>query len=92
MPVMVFVHHLKDYDAWFDLFSANPPPPVGKWRLMRGVDDPNRVHVVGDMAASEVDGVKSYFESDKMRGVLGQANELSTTPIEATWLDDVKPG
>ena len=92
MPVVVFVHHLKEFDPWFELFSSNPPPAVGKWRLMRGVDDRNRVHVVGDVAATEVDDVKSFFESEKMKDILGQANELSTTPIEVTWLDDVKPG
>ncbi|MFB3102474.1 MAG: hypothetical protein ACE1ZV_04355 [Alphaproteobacteria bacterium] len=92
MPVVTFIHHLRDFDAWFALFSSNPPPPIGKWRLMRGIDNPNRVHVVGEMIASEVDDVKSYFESEKMKDVLGQANELSTTPIEAVWLDDVKPG
>ena len=92
MPVVSFVHHLKDFDAWFALFSSNPPPSTGKWRLMRGIDDPNRVHVVGEMAASEVDDVKSFFESDKMKDVLGQANTMSTTPIEVIWLDDVKRG
>ena len=92
MPVVSFVHHLKDFDEWFALFSANPPPDIGQWRLMRGIDDRNRVHVIGEMAASEVEGVISFFESDKMKSVLGQANEMSTTPIEMVWLDEVKPG
>ena len=45
MPVVVFDHHLKDFDEWFALFSANPPPAIGRWLLARGVDDPNRVRV-----------------------------------------------
>lgn len=91
MPVVVFDHRLKDFDTWFELFSANPPPPIGRWRLVRGTDDPNRVHVVGEMEASEVDAVKSFFASDNMREVLGQVDEMSTTPIDAIWLEDVTP-
>ena len=91
MPVVVFDHRLQDFDKWIVLFSANPPPPIGRWRLARGIDDPNRVHVVGEMDASEVDGVKSFFASDKMRAMLGQADEMSTTPIETIWLDDITP-
>ena len=92
MPVAVIDHKLKDFDTWFSLFSANPPPDIGTWRLVRGIDDPNRVHVVGEMDASEVDAVKEFFASEKMSSILGQANEMSTTPIEWIWLDDVKPG
>jgi hypothetical protein len=91
MPVVVFDHHLKDFDAWFELFSANPPPKIGRWRLARGIDDPNRVHVVGEMDTSEVEDVKKFFESEKMRAVLGQADEMSTTPIERIWLEDITP-
>ena len=92
MPVVVFEHHLKEFEPWFELFSSNPPPEVGRWRLVRGMDDPNRVHVVGEVDASEVEDVKSLFETGKMKDVIAQANELSTTPITMTWLDDVKPG
>ena len=91
MPVVVFVHRLKDFNTWIELFSANPPPEIGRWRLARGIDDPNRVHVVGEMEASEVEGVKNFFASEKMRAVLGQADEMSTTPIETIWLDDITP-
>ena len=42
-------HHLKDFDAWFKVFTDNPPPQVGQWMLVRGIDDPNRVHVVGQV-------------------------------------------
>ena len=91
MPIVVFAHRLKDFDAWIELFSANPPPPIGRWRLVRGIDDPSRVNVVGEMEASEVDDVKSFFASDKMRAVLAQADKLSTTPIETVWLEDITP-
>ena len=91
MPVVVFDHHLKDFDQWFELFSANPPPAIGRWRLARGIADRNRVHVVGEMEASDVDGVKDFFASEKMRAVLSKADEMSTTPIETIWLDDVTP-
>ena len=92
MPIVVIDHRLKDFDTWFELFSANPPPDVGTWRLARGTDDPNRVQVVGEMDASEVDAVKGFFASEKMVAVLDQAGEMSTAPIEWIWLDEVKPG
>ena len=91
MPVVVFDHRLKDFDTWIALFSANPPLRIGRWRLVRGIDDPKRVHVVGEMDASEVAGVKEYFGSEKMRAILGQADEMSTTPIETIWLEDITP-
>jgi hypothetical protein len=91
MPIAVIDHKLRDFDAWFALFSANPPPSVGTWRLVRGIDDPNRVHVVGRMDTSEVDAVKEFFATEKMSSVLEQANEMSTTPLEWIWLDEVKP-
>jgi hypothetical protein len=91
MAIVVFDHHLKDFDTWFELFTGNPPPPIGNWRLARGTDDPNRVHVVGMMEASEVAAVKAFFASDKMREVLGHVDEMSTTPIETIWLEEVTP-
>lgn len=91
MAILVIDHRLKDFDTWFELFSANPPPPIGNWRLARGTDDPNRVHVVGMMDASEVEPVKSFFATDKMQAVLGQAGEMSTAPIEWIWLEEVAP-
>jgi hypothetical protein len=47
MPAVVVIHRLKNFDAWFTQFKANPPPKVGRWRVMRGADDRNRAHVVG---------------------------------------------
>ena len=91
MPVLIADHHLKDFDAWFALFSANPPPQIGSWRLLRGVDDPNRVYVIGEVDASDVDAVNSFFASDKMQPVLAQANEISAAPIEFVWLDEPPP-
>jgi hypothetical protein len=43
------------------------------------------------MDTSEVEGVKNFFASEKMRAVLGQADEMSTTPIETIWLEDITP-
>ena len=91
MPIIVADHHLKDFDKWLEMFSDNPPPDMGKWRLLRGADDPNRVRVVGEISLSEVDGVKDYFASDRMQKVFKQVNEISTTPIEFVWFDDVTP-
>jgi hypothetical protein len=89
MAVLVADHHLKDFDSWFKLFAANPPPEVGHWRLVRGIDDPNRVHVVGEMDTADVAAVKAFFASEKMQRVFGQVNELSTSPIEFIWFEDV---
>ena len=92
MAVLVVDHHLKDFDTWFEVFSANPPPNIGRWRVARGIDDPNRVHVVGEVAASEVEDVKSYMASEAMQNVFARVNEASTSPLEFTWLEDVTPG
>ncbi len=88
MPVLIADHHLKDFDAWFALFKANPPPQIGSWRMVRGVDDPNRVYVIGEVDASEVDAIKDFLTSEKMRLLFVQINETSTAPIEFVWLDD----
>lgn len=92
MPIIVVDHHLKDFDTWFEIFSANPPPDIGSWRLLRGTDDPNRVRVVGEMSASEVEGVNDFMGSEKMQKVFTRVNEMSTSPLEFVWLDDVTPG
>ena len=91
MPIIVADHHLKDFDKWLELFGENPPPDLGKWRLMRGADDPNRVRVIGEMSVSEVEGVKDYFASERMQKVFKQVNEISASPIEFVWFDDVTP-
>ena len=91
MPLCVVIHHLKDFNEWITLFKANPPPPVGRWRLTRGIDDRNRVHVVGEVSAAEVKDVKDFLNSPRMQDVFRRVNAMSTVPIEFVWLDEVKP-
>jgi hypothetical protein len=91
MPILVCDHHLKDFDTWFKIFSSNPPPPVGKWRMARGTDDPNRVHLVAEHEASEVGEIKSFLASDKMQAVFQEVNKMSTAPLEFIWLDEITP-
>jgi hypothetical protein len=94
MPVIVVVHRLKDFDEWIKIFKADPPPKVGRWRLFRGSDDRNRVHVVGDVAASEVKVVKDFLGSQHMQDVFKRVNAMSTAPLEFIWLDELvfRPG
>ena len=92
MPTLVVDHHLKDFDAWFEVFRTNPPPEFGEWRVARGTDDPNRVHVIGVIAESEVDAVKEHLSSEQMQKVFSQVNENSNKPVEFIWLEDVTPG
>ena len=91
MPIIAVDHQLKDFDAWFEIFRSNPPPDVGKWRIIRGMDDPNRVRVVGEITASEVEDVKDFMDSEKMQKVFSQVNEMSTSPLEFVWFDEVAP-
>ena len=91
MPLLVAVHQLKDFDAWFEIFSNNPPPKIGRWRVARGIDEPNRVHVVAELEPSEVDEVKRFIASDEMQGVFSKVNEMSASPIEFIWLDEITP-
>lgn len=91
MPTIVVDHHLKEFDAWLEIFVQNPPPQVGKWRLMRGVDDPDRVQVIGEANASEVDEINAFMDSDHMKDVFARVAESSTRPLEFTWFDEVKP-
>jgi hypothetical protein len=92
MTILVADHHLKDFDRWFEMFTDNPPPDIGDWRLIRGIDDPNRVQVIGEITAADVDDVKEYFESEKMQKVFVKVNELSTSPVTFTWFTEVNPG
>ncbi len=92
MPTIVVDHHLKDFDAWLEIFMQHPPPKVGKWRLLRGVDDPNRVQVIGEAEASEVDEINAFMASDHMKEVFARVTEGSTRPLEFTWFDELKPG
>lgn len=89
MPIITVDHDLRDFDAWFEIFSANPPPEIGSWRLIRGIENPNRVRVIGEMTAAEVSDVKDFMDSENMQRVFRQVNEMSTSPIEVEWFDEV---
>ncbi len=91
MPVIVAVHRLKNFDEWFKLFKSNPPPKVGRWRVLRGSEDCNRVHVVAELASSEVQDAKDFLRSKHMQDVFKQVNDMSTAPIEFIWLEEVSP-
>jgi hypothetical protein len=92
MTIMIADHQLNDFDQWFALFSANPPPSYGTWRLLRGADDPNRVYVIGEVRETDVDDVNAFFQSERMAAVLDEANAMSARPMEIVWLNDVTPG
>ena len=92
MPMLVVDHHLKDFDAWFDLFSNNRPPDIGRWRVVRGVDDPNRVRVVAEVEPSEVDAIKQFVASAEMQSTFEKVNAMSTAPMDFVWFDEVKMG
>ena len=89
MPVFVTVHRLKNFDEWFKLLKSNPPPKVGRWRVMRGNEDRNRVHVVAELAASEVKEVKDFIQSKHMQDLFKQVNDMSTAPMEFIWLEEL---
>ena len=91
MPVVVGVHRLKDFDEWIKLFKANPPPAVGRWWVLRGSDDRNRVHVVGEVSASEVTTVKEFIGSQHMQDVFARVNAMSTAPLDFIWLNELAP-
>ena len=91
MPVLLVVHRLKDFDEWIKLFKTNPPPKIGRWRLLRGIDDRNRVHVVAEVEASEVKAVKDFVESQGMQDVFRRVNAMSTAPLEFVWLEELAP-
>ena len=88
MPVVVAVHRLKNFDEWFKFFKSNPPPKVGRWRVLRGSEDRNKVHVVAEVASSEVKKVKDFIQSKHMQDVFRQVNEISTAPMELVWLEE----
>jgi hypothetical protein len=91
MPVLLAVHRLKDFDEWIKLFKTNRPPQIGRWRLLRGTDDRNRVHVVAEMQPSEIQGVKDFLESQYMQDVFRRVNAMSTMPLEFVWLEELAP-
>ena len=76
-------------NTWLKVFKADPPPKIGRWRLLRGSDDRNRVHVVGEMAASEVKAVKDWIKSQHMQDVFKRVNAMSTAPLEFIWLEEL---
>jgi hypothetical protein len=89
MPVVVAVHRLKNFDDWLKLFKSNPPPKIGRWRVLRGIEDRNRVHVIAEFASSEVQDVKDFIRSKEMQDVFRQVNDISTAPIEFIWLEEI---
>ena len=91
MPILVADHHLNNFDEWIQLFGANPPPAIGKWRVARGIDDPNRVHVVCEVDESEVADIKAFVDSAEMQSTFEKVNAMSSEPIEFMWLEDVTP-
>ena len=91
MATLVIIHRLKDVDEWIKLFKDNPPPQVGRWRLLRGTDDRNRIHVVGDVPASDVKAVQEFVASERMQEVFRRVNAMSTTPLEFVWLEELTP-
>ena len=91
MPVTVAIHRLKNFDQWLPLFKENPPPPVGRWRMLRGTDDRNRVHLVGEIDAADVKKVKDFLASERMQDVFRRVNALSTAPLEFVWLEEQAP-
>jgi hypothetical protein len=80
MPIFIADRRLKNFDDWIGVFKANPPPPVGQWRLTRSADDPNRVVAIGEVAASDVETVKTFLGSDRMQAIFRQVNAMSTAP------------
>jgi hypothetical protein len=88
MPVVTVLHRLKNFDDWLKLFKSNPPPKVGRWRVLRGIEDRNRVHVTAELASSEVPDVKDFIQSKRMQDVFKQINDISTAPMEFIWLEE----
>ena len=64
---------------------------IGRWRLTRGIDDRNRVHVVAEVEASEVNAVKEFLKSERMQDVFLRVNAMSTAPLEFIWLAELTP-
>jgi hypothetical protein len=77
MPVVVAIHRLKNFDEWFKLFKSNPPPKVGRWRILRGSEDRNRVHVVAELTESEAKELKDFIHPSTCRMCL---SKLMTYP------------
>ena len=71
--------------------NCSSPPPTKSWslRVFRGSEDRNRVHVVAELASSEVQDVKDFIQSKHMQDVFKQVNDMSTAPIEFIWLEEL---
>jgi hypothetical protein len=90
MPVFVVAdHRLKNFDEWIEIFRSNPPPQTSRWRLARGIDDPNRVQVVVELEPSEVTDFKAFLEWERMQEVFRRVNAMSTAPVEFIWFERV---
>jgi hypothetical protein len=85
MSVLLAVHRVKNFDDWFKLFKSNPITKVGRWRVLRGSEDRNRVYVVAELAASEVKDVKDFIQSKHMQDVFKQVSDMS----EFIWLEEL---
>ncbi len=91
MPVLIVDHQLNDFDEWIAVFKENPPPSFGSWKLLRGSDDPNRVYVIQEYSESQLEELKDFVGSNRMKAVFEKVNAMSKRPIEFVWLDEVKP-
>lgn len=91
MPVLVADHHLKSFDEWMEIFEPIPPP-VGRWRVERGLDDRNRVYLIVELEPSQVKEFKAVLESDRLKDVISRVNAMSMAPIEFTWMEEVAHG
>ena len=85
MPTLIATHQLKHFDDWARNYADNPPPPQGTWRVLRGVDDPNRVYVVGEVDEADLDAVNAWAGSDAMQAVFARVTEISDAPLEIVW-------
>jgi hypothetical protein len=92
MAMLIADHHLKDFDAWFAIFSRNPPPDIGTWKMWRGTDDPNRVFITAEGSDAEIEAIKELFATDEWQAVFKGVNEMSTAPMEFNWLEEPPHG
>jgi hypothetical protein len=91
MPVTVAIHRLKDFNEWLPIFKENQPPPVGRWRMLRGTEDRNRAHIVGEIDAADVKTVRDFLASQHMQDVFKRVNAMSMAPVEFVWLEEQTP-
>jgi len=87
MPTIIVDHRLKSYDAWLKIYSDYPPPAIGTWKVLRGRDDPNRVFVIGEFDASEVDAVNEWAALEQTQETFAKVNDISEAPIDVVWTE-----